>query len=118
MSEIANSVHEILKALFPRYTIIPELYVNYRNTKLFFDFYIKEFNLYVEVQGQQHVKFNLHFHGTKERFLNQKKRDNLKIEYIQQDNTRSLVRFYYNEKISGAFVKEKINKALDRGFYE
>lgn len=118
MSKIADDLYASLKRLFPRYTIVKEVYVKYKQTRLFFDFFIKEFGLYIEVQGQQHVLFNAHFHGTKENYWAQKKRDNLKIEYTQQNDNLSLVRFYYSEKITDALIMNKIDKALDRGFYE
>lgn len=118
MSKIADEVYFTLKRLFPRYTLVKEVYINYNHTRLFFDFFIKEFGLYVEVQGAQHVLFNAHFHGTKENYWSQKKRDNLKIEYVQNEDNLSLVRFYYHEKITDELVMNKINKALERGFYE
>jgi len=118
MSKIADNLYYSLKRLFPRYTIIKEVYIKYKNTRLFFDFFIKEFGLYIEVQGQQHVLFNAHFHETKENYWAQKRRDNLKIEYVQENSELSLVRFYFNEKVDDALIMNKINNALDRGFYE
>jgi len=118
MSKIADEVYCTLKRVFPRYTIIKETYVNYKNTRLFFDFYIKEFGVYIEVQGQQHVLFNKHFHGTKENYWAQKRRDNLKLEFVQNNPYLSLVRFYYHEKITDDLVLKKITKAVERGFYE
>jgi len=118
MSKIADDVYCSLKRLFPRYTIVKEVYVNYEFTRLFFDFFIKEFGIYVEVQGAQHVLFNKHFHGTKENYWAQKKRDNLKVEYIQKNKELSLVRFYYNERLTDDLIMLKIERALDRGFYE
>jgi len=118
MSKIADDVYCTLKRLFPRYTIIKEVYVNYKNTRLFFDFYLKEFDVYIEVQGQQHILFNKHFHGTKEKYWAQKNRDNLKIAFVQDNPFLSLVRFYYHEKITDELIMTKITKAVDRGFYE
>jgi len=118
MSKIADSVHCALERLFPRYTILKEVYVNYHYTKLFFDFFIKEFGIYIEVQGVQHTSFSKHFHGTKENYLAQKKRDNLKLEYVQGKDDLSLVRFYYNENLTDKLIMFKIEKALEQGYYE
>lgn len=58
--------------------------MNYNNTRLFFDFYIKDLGLLIEVQGRQHDEFVKHFHTDKETFLASKKRDNLKKEYAEK----------------------------------
>jgi len=122
MSKIANELYTILDKLFPRLSkkrVLKEVYVNYKGQKLYFDFFIKDLNLYVEVQGQQHTEYVQHFHGDKKGFDRHKKRDNDKIAYVMDsDGKCSLVRFYYNENITEAKVLYKINKALDEGFYE
>ena len=121
MSKIANQVYAILVDMFPIMLgprVIKEIYVNYENQKLYFDFYIKELSVYVEVQGEQHTKFVKHFHGTREAFLKQKYRDNLKAKYVEE-NGKCLVRFKYDEEITEDLVREKINKVLDgECFYE
>jgi len=121
MSKIANQVYDILVMMFPR-RLAPrvkrEIYVRHAGQKLFFDFYIKELGIYVEVQGRQHTNFIEHFHTTKEAFLRQKQRDNAKIQYVQ-DKGKCLIRFNYDEKITEALVREKIDKVLDgECFYE
>lgn len=118
MSKIADTVYMILKKEFSLNIIIKEHYINYKGTRLFFDFFIKDLRLLIEVQGQQHIKFIKHFHLDKEAFVAQKKRDNLKIEYVQENNVLSLVRFNYDEKITKKLVLSKILKAQERGFYE
>lgn len=115
MSNQSNKVFELLKELFPHNRIKMEYYVNYKGQRLFFDFYIRELGIFIEVQGQQHTKFIKHFHGSKEVFLAQKNRDNLKIEYVQK-NDMCLVRFNYDEVINKEFVMFKINKVLDSEF--
>jgi hypothetical protein len=91
--------------------------VKFKGARLFFDFYIKELGVFVEVQGRQHTQFVKHFHGTKEKFLAQKYRDNLKIEYVQEKD-KCLTRFYDTEKITKKLVLKKINGAMEKGFYE
>lgn len=120
MSKQANKVFELLKELFPHNRIKAEYYVNYKRKRLFFDFYIRELGILIEIQGQQHMKFTKHFQGDKEAFLAQKNRDNLKIEYVQANQPLSLIRFYYDEKITKELLLKKINKVLDSefNFYE
>ena len=114
----SDEIFQLLKELFPHNRIKTEYYVNYKGKKLFFDFYIRELGVLVEVQGQQHTKFVKHFHCDKEVFLAQKNRDNLKIEYVQENELLSLIKFHYNEKITKNLILKKINSVLDnKGFY-
>lgn len=121
MSKIANDIYKILDEMFPRLSaprITKEIYIRYKGQKLFFDFFIKELGVYIEVQGRQHTEFVKHFHGEKEAFQAQKIRDNLKIQYVEE-NAQCLIRFNFNEKITKALVHKKITKVLEgECFYE
>jgi very-short-patch-repair endonuclease len=121
MSRIADKIHYILEDMFPRLSaprITEEIYISYKGQKLFFDFFIKELGVYIEVQGRQHTEFVKHFHGDKESFQAQKMRDNLKIQYVEE-NGQCLIRFNYNEKITKKLIYKKINKVLEgECFYE
>ena len=118
MSKISDTVYDTIRKILPGLRITKEYYVRYKNKRLFFDFHIADLDILVEVQGRQHVEFVKHFHGDKEKFLEQKYRDDLKIEYTE-NNSKSLVRFYYNEDITDDLVMMKFNKVFDKGgFYE
>lgn len=121
MSKIADKIYNILTDMFPKLVaprVVREVYVKYKGQKLYFDFLIKELSVYVEVQGRQHTEFVKHFHGTKEAFVAQKMRDNLKIQYVEEKG-KCLVRFHHDEKITKALVKKKLNKVLEgECFYE
>ena len=121
MSKIANKIGDILNDMFPRLSaprITKEIYIYYKGQKLFFDFFVKELGVYIEVQGRQHTEFVKHFHGEKEAFQAQKMRDNLKIQYVDEHD-QCLVRFNFNEKITKALVHKKITKVLEgECFYE
>jgi len=84
VSKLSESTKKFLKEVFPHNLILEEFYVNFMGTRLFFDFYVKELDLLIEVQGAQHDKYIEHFHGDKEGFLSSKRRDNLKKEYCQR----------------------------------
>jgi len=122
MSAIADKIYDILNQLFPpmpHKRVFRERYINYKGQKLFFDFYVKELKLYIEVQGQQHRNFVKHFHGSKENFVKQKYRDNLKIRYIQENDGLCLIRFNFDETITYDLVYKKIKKVLEgECFYE
>jgi very-short-patch-repair endonuclease len=121
MSKIADKVYDILVDMFPRLSaprITKEIYVNYSGQRLYFDFFIKELGVYIEVQGRQHTEFVKHFHGERDAFLAQKTRDNLKIQYVEEKG-QCLIRFNYNEKITKTLVRKKINRVLKgECFYE
>lgn len=84
MSKLADLTFAFFKEWFPHNIILKEHYVRYGYTKLFFDFYIKDLGILIEVQGRQHDKYVEHFHGDKEGFLKSKKRDNLKKEFCEK----------------------------------
>jgi very-short-patch-repair endonuclease len=112
----------VLTRLFPSKPfsqVSCEYYVNYKGTRLFFDFYVKKLKLLVEVQGRQHTEFVKHFHGDKKAFLQQRARDNLKRVWVEE-NDFHLIRVNYNEKITEELILEKITKAMESedGFYE
>jgi hypothetical protein len=115
MSRIADKVYEVLSGLFPPAPyprVKREIFVPYKGQKLYFDFYIKELGIYVEVQGEQHEKFVKHFQGDLSGFDAQRFRDNLKIDFVENSG-KCLVRFKYNEEITKESVNEKLLKVLE-----
>ena len=115
MSKIADKVHAMLTELFPPAPyerVKREIFVPYKGQKLYFDFYVKELGVYVEVQGEQHEKFVKHFHGDLSGLDAQRFRDNLKIEYVENSG-KCLVRFRFNEEITKETVNNKLLKVLE-----
>jgi very-short-patch-repair endonuclease len=120
MSATAMKVLSILNDVFPANPyrrVYEEHYVNFKGQRLFFDFYVKELGVFIEVQGRQHVQFVKHFHGDAETFKAQKYRDNLKVEYVQTTG-KCLVRIYDTEDVTKKLVLNKISKAMEECFYE
>lgn len=120
MSYLSTLVLSTLEEIFPanpHRRIFLEQYVKYKGARLFFDFYIKELGVYIECQGRQHTEYVKHFHGDKDTFLKQKHRDNLKIEYVQE-NDKALVRINHDEEVTKELLLEKIKKAMENTFYE
>jgi len=112
MSKLSEYVHDLIKKVFPHHLIKTEHYVKYKGTRLFFDFYIKELNVLVEVQGKQHYGFVKHFHTDKNGYVKSKKRDNLKKEYCQENNM-TLVEI--NSEITKRELADKIWKGMGNG---
>jgi hypothetical protein len=83
VSKLSDHVYDLLKQVFPNNIIKTEHYIRYKGKRLFFDFYIKDLGILLEVQGKQHDEFVKHFHTDREGFLAAKRRDNLKKEYCQ-----------------------------------
>lgn len=111
MSKLSDEVHDKFREWYPHFTIRKEHYVNYKGSRLFFDFFIKELNLLIECQGQQHYEFNKHFHGDRAVFLDSKARDNLKIEYAEE-NRMALMLIRHDDKIEYRLMQSNIMKAI------
>ena len=112
-SQLAKDVRQALSKAFPNTLLKEEEYINYKGHKLFFDFYLPSLNVYVEVQGSQHTEFTKHFHGIAAVFRAAKKRDALKVEWCDL-NDSTLVRINYNEiPISVDDLLNKIAEAQD-----
>lgn len=79
----------------------------YKN--LFFDFYLPEYNLYIEYDGEQHYKLIEFFNGKNE-FMVVKKRDGVKNMYVISNNF-SLLRITY-EVIKNKDIKNIIEGVL------
>ena len=87
--------------------ILDENNIKYENQKTFnnckykgllkFDFYIKDLNLCIEYDGEQHFEIKENWGGQKE-FEKIQKRDKIKTEYCITNNIR-LIRIKYNDNI-------------------
>lgn len=108
MSKLSEVVYNRLREIYPHQTIDGEYYVNYKGTRLFFDFYLRGMKVFIECQGAQHSKFVRHFHGTAEKFRASKKRDNLKVEYLEEHEDSTLIYFYDWENITKELVLQKL----------
>jgi len=113
MSKQSDMIYELLKQAFPYSIVKKEYYVKYNGQRLFFDFYVKDFNLVFEIQGRQHSEYVSHFHGDRHGFLETKRRDNLKVCYCQEKEL-DLVIINYDEDINTVHkLLEKISRVLN-----
>lgn len=98
-SKLHIAAGEILVDLFPTLQIIEEVpFHPYPGKTQYFDFYINQIKLAVEVNGQQHYGFNSMFHSCRGDFLNQRKRDNQKREWCEL-NGITLIELSYKDKV-------------------
>lgn len=72
---------------------------------LYFDFYLPDYNLLIEYDGEQHFK-PIEFFGGKQKFEEQQKRDNFKNNYCLINNIR-LIRIPYSDyqKITKEYIE-------------
>lgn len=78
------------------------------NGNLSYDFYLPQYNLLIEYQGEQHEKFIKRFHKSKLDFEIQKEHDRRKKKYAKDNNIRLLEIWYYDYEN----IEEILNKHL------
>lgn len=96
---------EVLNEEFKSFIILEEVPVQIRKGETFYlDFFIPLLRRAYEVDGQQHTKFNLHFHKDRHGWLREQKRDRDKQTWCEL-NDIELVRLNYNEENSEWIAK-------------
>ena len=77
------------------------------NRNLSYDFYLPDYNLLIECQGEQHERFVKGFHETKEVFEKQLEHDKRKKEYAEKHNINLLEIWYYDiDNIEDILINE------------
>lgn len=76
----------LLPLAFPGEVVFEEVKVPGGRLRL--DFVVPARRVAVEVQGEQHFRFNAHFHKSKAEFLASRKRDLEKVEFCQANAIR------------------------------
>lgn len=74
-------------------------------TRQFFDFFLEDYNMAIEYNGEQHYSFNTKFHFTEKDFEKQKERDEKKTEYCENNGIKLVVIPYYKKRLE---IKEII----------
>ena len=76
------------------------------DSPLLYDFYLPDYNILIECQGQQHEKPNKYF-GGEEQFKIQQEHDRRKREYAKKNNIKLLEIWYYDyDRIDEILNKE------------
>lgn len=94
-SDLHIKARELLKSIFPMYTVLEEVPIP--GLGMFFDFYIIEKLYSVEVQGQQHYKFSPFYFQHKYNWIKAQNRDLKKVEWCKINNI-TLVELPYDRK--------------------
>lgn len=91
-------VRELLRVAFPTQPILEEVSIPiYKNKTQFIDFYLPINRLAIEVDGNQHDNFVMHFHKTYSNFILSKKNDSLKVQFCEINDIK-LIRLKDNER--------------------
>ena len=101
-SKFQDEVKKFLKAYWNDDFVFEELRLV--DTRMTFDFYNANKKIAIEVQGQQHTKFVPFFHGNRNKFLQQLKRDNKKLEFCVMNNIK-LVEIYSVSELNKDFFE-------------
>lgn len=75
---------------------------------LSYDFYLPNYNLLIEYQGEQHERFIKGIHKTKQDFLKQQEHDRRKRQYAKDNNIELLEIWYYDFDKIEDILKEKL----------
>lgn len=104
----------MLHEAFPGFTIDEEVPIEVGQRRpLFVDLVVRELRVAIECQGEQHYRFNPHFHGDPEAFLEQQRRDRLKADALREaDYVLVVVRHDEMKKLTTRRLAERITKAL------
>jgi len=107
-SKYQENVGEILEALFPGL----DIYTDFPIEGMFIDFFVPSIMLAVEVDGEQHEKFNKFFHKSGGGFVRHIKRDEQKNEFCRL-NDITLVRIPQGDALNDDLVIERLRNELE-----
>lgn len=82
--------------------------IGINNGLLSYDFYLPQYNLLIEYQGEQHENFIKGFHQSKKDFLKQLEHDRRKKKYAKDNNIELLEIWYYDYEN----IEKSLNKYL------
>jgi hypothetical protein len=106
-----NSISEVL-TFYKIYYISQKTFeglVGLGGGLLSYDFYLPEYNLFIEYQGEQHGKYISGFHKSKKEFKKQQEHDKRKKKYAEQHNIKLLEIWHWDFDN----IKDILNKELN-----
>lgn len=113
----ASSLHKKTLFALREYFLPVEIRQEYkvRNEEngrwLWFDFFLPSYGIAIEVQGEQHFKYNDHFYGGKTDFIMQQRRDDIKEVWCSKNGIH-LIKVNYDEDITPELLWKKIESCL------
>lgn len=103
-SKFQDEVKKFLKPYWDGDFVFEELRLV--DTRMTFDFYNANKKIAIEVQGKQHTKFVPFFHGNRNKFLQQLKRDSKKLEFCEM-NSIKLIEIYDTSELNKDFFESE-----------
>lgn len=112
-SAMHRHILKLTREAFAGLTVKEEQTIDGPDGKLFVDILIKELSVCIECHGRQHYEFVPHFHGTQEKFQQQKQRDQHKAEAIENaDHTLVAIRFDEYESMTPLALSQLVLKTI------
>ena len=106
VSQLHRDVYNLVKECYPNEKIREEEPINVGGKTLYLDIFIPRLKIAVECDGEQHFKFNKFYHTNSAAFVQQKKNDELKNGYCE-DNNISLARVKFDDKLTKDLMMDK-----------
>ena len=98
-SKLHLMARSLIKEIYPLSLVYEEVRVPiYKRKYLVFDFFLPQFYIFIEIQGEQHEKYVSYFHKSKEGWAKASTRDKAKAEWAALNNFL-LIEFKHNESI-------------------
>jgi hypothetical protein len=93
------TARKLLQEIYPTILVYEEVTIPIRNREVaYLDFYIPMLNMCIEVNGEQHFKYVPFFHKSIGGFVAQKRKDNEKSLWCEQNNIQ-IINLNYSETI-------------------
>lgn len=104
-SQFQFKAKQFLKSYWKNQIVFEEF--NIPKTRLSLDFFNFSKNIAIEVQGQQHIKYNKFFHGnTNYKYLQQLKRDQQKLDFCDTYGIK-LIEIYSEDELDFSFFRSQ-----------
>lgn len=107
---------QIAELIFKKYNYVYEQQKRFDGCRdkytLPFDFYLSEYNLVVEIMGEQH-EHPVKVFGGEEKFKIQVLHDKMKRDYLKQNNIHCLDIWYYDFNKMETLILNKIQEILN-----
>lgn len=108
MSKGSEELLKLVREIFPHQRIELEHNIAERGA-LFLDIYLPRLKVAFEYDGKQHFEYCEHFHGTREAFLQARRRDENKDDRCEELGI-TLIRVAYDEEMTKELLLAKLEK--------
>ena len=79
---------------------------------VFINFYLPDYNIFIEYNGRQHYEYVPYFHKHEDYFLRQQIRDNVVRSYCKENNIQLIeIPYYLSKSEIFEYLNESVNKS-------